>query len=88
MGNISTLETDLAKKSMTNFLKSFGIKPEIRKTKFSSDPHDYVYDAMIRYCSSDYLLVLRFSEALQAFCLFHRMSLVEYSLVQVGGDVL
>ncbi len=74
MGNASTLETDMMKKAMSDFLKSFLIKPHIVKVKCGESPKtDYYYEVEIILESAEYLQALRFSESLHSFCLFWRM---------------
>lgn len=80
MGNISVLETEEQKKAMSGFLKSFNVKPSIQKVKTSSAKYDYYYEAKILFEDLSFLKVLRFSEALRAFCLFWGMSYHEHSL--------
>lgn len=84
MGNMSIVETEMQKKAMANFLKSFLIKPHILKVRCGESPKtDYYYSAEICYDSYEYLRVLRFAESLRAFCSFWRMSLVEHCLNQL-----
>ena len=86
MGTMSIQETEMEKKAMSNFLKSFSIKPRISKVKCGDTKYDYYYAAEIPFESCDYLKVMRFIESLRAFCSFWRMSLIEHSLNEIDSD--
>lgn len=86
LGNMSICETEMQKKAMVSFLKSFLIKPHISKVRYGESPKsDYYYLAEISYDSHEYLRVVRFSESLRAFCLFWRVSLVEHCLTEIDS---
>lgn len=84
LGNMSIVETEMQKKAMIGFLKSFLVKPDIGKIK-CDEPHStsYYYQVDVNYVTSNYLQLLRFSESLRAFCLFWRMSLIELDLSEL-----
>lgn len=69
---------------MTNFLRSFYVKPHFEKVKCGESPkYDYYYTIEISFDSAEYLRVMRFSESLRAFCSFWRMSLIEHCFNQI-----
>lgn len=85
VGNMSIVETEMQKKAITAFLRSFLIKPHVVKVKCGeSSQTDYYYSADVSYEAS-YLRVLRFSESLHAFCLFWRMSLEEHYMTYLDS---
>lgn len=89
MGDISIQGTEMQKKAMANFLKSFSLKPHISKMRCGeSANYDYVYSTEIVFDSPEYLRVLRFSESLRAFCSFWRMSLIEHCFNKIDSDFL
>lgn len=83
MGNISVMETDMQKKAIIAFLKSFYVKPSISRIRCGESKYDYYYEADISYENYEYLKVLRFSESLRAFCLFWHMSYMENCLREI-----
>lgn len=81
LGNISTLETEQMKENLIHFLNSFNYmdaKPE--KVYEAGGTSLYHYELTIEYKHQSLLHIRRFSEALNAFCLFHRMAFYEHFL--------
>lgn len=80
--------TEMQKRAMSNFLKSFSIKPYISKIRCGeSAKYDYYYSTEISFDSFEYLQVLRFSESLRAFCSFWRISLIEHCLTETDYEI-
>lgn len=81
IGNMSIHETEQMKVAMEHFLQSFYYRDfSFEKLESEEDAQDYYYQVDIYYKHQNYLRVLRFAEALRAFCSFHSMSLQEHWL--------
>ncbi|MBB4034859.1 hypothetical protein GGR21_000746 [Dysgonomonas hofstadii] len=81
MGNMSMYETEMLKDAMANFLKAVQVSDcEILKISDEEPSDSYYYSADICYKRHSFLPVLRFSEALNAFCRFHSIDLQEHLL--------
>jgi hypothetical protein len=81
IGNMSIFETEQMKEAMEHFLHSFYYRNfSFEKLEHGEGAQDYCYQVGIRYKHHNRLRVLRFSESLKAFCLFHNMSVAEHCL--------
>lgn len=80
LGNLSTLETEELKNNIIHFLKSFNYDAKPEKVYEADGSSSYSYQLNIEYKHHSQLHVQRFSEALNAFCLFHRMAFYEHFL--------
>lgn len=83
MGNISTQETEEAKKSMASFLKAYQLNQKIEKHKYDVPevcPHYYSVHVMLS--DSNLLRVLQFADSLRNFCLYWYMELHEYGMFE------
>ena len=87
LGNISKLETNTQKKAVSDFLKSFKMEASFRRIQLDKCTSGYCYTAGISYENPDYLKVLRFSEALCAFCLFWHLFYEEFCLCEIESPV-
>lgn len=88
MGEMSIQGTEMQKRAMSNFLKSFSLKPHISKMRCGeSEKYDYVYSTEIAFDSPEYIRVLRFSESLRSFCAFWRMSLIEHCFNEIEVEI-
>jgi hypothetical protein len=66
------MKPKMLRDAMTNFLKAVHVSDcEILKISDEEPSDSYYYLADICYKRRSFLLVLRFSEALNAFCRFH-----------------
>ena len=79
LGNMSTSETDLFKKSMDSFLEAFICK-DVEIEKIPMDEHSYYYQYDIKFENLAFIKVQRFVDALVGFCLFWGFPLSERNL--------
>lgn len=78
MGSEATIETEWMKEALTDLMKNIRfVECNCEKSTDDTDSSDYYYSADIRYTHHSFLSVLRFSEMMKAFCLFHGMTLDE-----------
>ena len=81
MGNISTIETEWMKNALSDLMNNARfVEYNCEKLTDDTDSSDYYYSADVRYTHHNFLSVLRFSEMMKAFCLFHKMTLDEHFL--------
>lgn len=81
MGCEATIETEWMKEALSALMKNVRfVEYNCEKLVDDTDSSDYYYLADIRYTHHNFLSVLRFSEMMKAFCLFHSMTLEEHWL--------
>ena len=79
IGNMSILETEMMKDALSDLMKNVqSVEYNCEKSTDETDNSYYYYSADIRYTHQSFLSVLRFSEMVKAFCLFHKMTLDEH----------
>lgn len=72
------VDMETKKKAITNFLKSFDIKPDIEKIKPDLKPNTYYHYVISAICEdSSQLRVFQFVQSLQNFASFHNIPIHE-----------
>lgn len=81
MGSLGIQDTERMKDALTGLMQHIDTADvEILKVLGEEPLDNYYYSADVRYTHHNLLSVLRFSEVLKPFCLFHGMHLQEHYL--------